>query len=498
MRAYIKATGRTCRIWPGLMVLVFSLCAVPSLYAQSINWPMKPFDQAQPLGNNYGEYQRYGGLPYLHPGIDIMGTDGDSVFAVKSGFVKAVLTTSASLHWRVAVGDSAAPVPCDGFLYAHLEQFSIQVSEGDTVSEGDFLGVLVLWPIADFHHLHFSHIRQSSFPWSPDWMFITNPLELLVDVTDTTKPEFLTLANGSHVAFYPNNSSNTYLAPGDTLSGALDFLVSVRDLVGHPAWYVQPFQVAYRFSNDSISYPARVSVEFRDTLWWSDRVSTIYRNDGVYASKGDYSDREFYMICTNTDLDGVIEEGDADSAWFTGDYPNGTYWLGIQAIDKFGNRDDESLQVVIENYFTVSGTVTLADQPLSHAGTVVSLPQLGLSDTTNATGGFAFPSVSPGTYTLRVQHDFYDSSLTTEYLRLRDSARDFVLQPLSGLRGDLDHDDDVDATDIIALVGYVFKSGPVPEPLFVGDVNADGATTSSDIIYLVAYVFKGGPAPPPL
>ena len=86
------------------------MAVVPARFgeAETINWPLKPFDTPRALGNSYGEYQFYGGSPYYHPGIDILGQDGDSVFAVKSGYVKAVLTTSASLHWRVAIGDSAS------------------------------------------------------------------------------------------------------------------------------------------------------------------------------------------------------------------------------------------------------------------------------------------------------------------------------------------------------------------------------------------------------
>jgi hypothetical protein len=473
-----------------------SLVPVALGEAETINWPIKPLATSQPLGNSYGEYQFYGGAPYYHPGIDVMGLPGDSVFAVKSGFVKAVLTTSADLHWRVAVGDSAAPVNCDGYLYAHLDLPTIQVAPGDTVLEGQFLGQLVLWPIAEFHHLHFVKIRQSGYPWSSDWQFIHDPLDYLVDITDTIPPEFVTLNNGSYVAFYPNNGS-TYLAPGDTLSGALDFLVSVRDLVNDPDWYVAPHQVNYRFRNDSITYAPVISVQFRDTLWWNQNVSTIYRDDAVFDSKGDYNDREYFVICTNTDGDEYIEDGDSDSAWFTGDYPNGTYWLQVSAIDRYGNRDDESLQVVLENIFTVSGTVTLADQPPSQAGTVVRLPELGLADTTDDAGFYAMGGVGPGHYSLEVRRDYYDSITTSEYITLRNPSRDFELQPVVGLRGDVNHDDKVNSSDILLLVAYVFRAGTPPDPVASGDANGVPPITSADIVYLVAYVFKSGPPPPP-
>ena len=111
-----------------------------------------------------------------------------------------------------------------------------------------------------------------------------------------------------------------------------------------------------------------------------------------------------------------------------------------------------------------ASAVTLADQPPSHAGTRVYLPQLGLLDTTDEAGDFAIPDVGPGTYEVRVEHGFYDSVFTTEWLTLRDQVRNYTLQPGFGLRGDVDHDADVDAADILHLVNYIFKSGPAPDP----------------------------------
>lgn len=491
----MMATGRS---WTLRLLCALALAGVARPAAsETIHWPMKPFFQPHALGNSYGEYQWYGGDPYYHPGIDILGTAGDSVFAVKAGYVKAVLTTAAELHWRVAIGDSAGSVPCDAYLYAHLDLNTIQVAPGDTVAYGQYLGRIVSWPVAGFHHLHFVKIRKSGFPWSSDWMFIHDALDYIADKADTVAPEFVPLVNGQYMAFYPNNGI-TYLPAGDTLSGALDFLVSVRDRVGHPSWYVAPYQVNYRFRSDSVSYPGKISVEFGDTLWWDVGTDYIYRQDPLYNSKGDYSDREFYIICTNTDGDNLIEASDVDSAWFTGDYPNGGYWLKVSAIDRYGNRDEESLHVALKNYFTFGGQVTLADMPVSMAGTIVSLPELGLADTTNASGQFSLSGVGPGHYQVRVEHSFYDSIWTQEYLTTRHPYRNWLLQPAAGLRGDMNHDGVVTASDILLLVNYVFKNGPAPDPVSAGDANGVPPVTSADIVYLVAYVFKSGPPPPPL
>jgi hypothetical protein len=136
--------------------------------------------------------------------------------------------------------------------------------------------------------------------------------------------------------------------------------------------------------------------------------------------------------------------------------------------------------------------------PLSQAGTTIRLPDLGLADTTDATGHFAFPGIGPGLYQVQVVHPYYDSISSQERITTRNATRNWVLQPKAGLRGDVNHDGVVTISDILLLVNYVFKSGPAPNPVAAGDANGTPPVTSADIVYLVAYVFKGGPPPPPL
>jgi len=62
--------------------------------------------------------------------------------------------------------------------------------------------------------------------------------------------------------------------------------------------------------------------------------------------------------------------------------------------------------------------------------------------------------------------------------------------------GDVDLGGTVTSGDIIYLVNFVFKGGPIPQPCeAAGDVDCGGSVTSGDIIYLVNFVFKGGPPP---
>jgi len=64
------------------------------------------------------------------------------------------------------------------------------------------------------------------------------------------------------------------------------------------------------------------------------------------------------------------------------------------------------------------------------------------------------------------------------------------------LRGDANKDSKVTVADVVYLVSYLFKGGPLPNPILqVGDSNCDGKVTIADVVFLVAYLFKGGPQP---
>ncbi len=63
-----------------LITVVFCLVIAGSVLAE--RWPIGDGSTAYPLGNNYGEYQNYGGSPYYHDGIDILGYVGEPNYPV--------------------------------------------------------------------------------------------------------------------------------------------------------------------------------------------------------------------------------------------------------------------------------------------------------------------------------------------------------------------------------------------------------------------------------
>jgi hypothetical protein len=61
--------------------------------------------------------------------------------------------------------------------------------------------------------------------------------------------------------------------------------------------------------------------------------------------------------------------------------------------------------------------------------------------------------------------------------------------------GDSQGDGNVDVSDFIYLIHYLFKQGPAPDPLCIGDVNCDGLTNTGDLVFLLNFYYRFGPAP---
>jgi M6 family metalloprotease-like protein len=67
--------------------------------------------------------------------------------------------------------------------------------------------------------------------------------------------------------------------------------------------------------------------------------------------------------------------------------------------------------------------------------------------------------------------------------------------PQSYVPGDASGDGNIDISDAVYMISYIFSGGLPPDPLLAGDANCDGAVDISDVVYLIAYIFSGGDAP---
>ena len=63
-------------------------------------------------------------------------------------------------------------------------------------------------------------------------------------------------------------------------------------------------------------------------------------------------------------------------------------------------------------------------------------------------------------------------------------------------RGDANNDTDVDISDPLFIMGWLFLGGTEPPCLDAADANDNSDIDISDGVFLLIFLFSGGPAPP--
>ncbi len=318
-----------------------------------IPWPFHP-DAQHSIGNSWGEYQNYGGNPYCHPGIDVFAAPGDSVFAVHSGIVKAVLTTGGDLYWRVAISDSVTSGTSRGYLYAHLIQSSIRVQVGDMVTVGQYIGNIVTWPIYNFHHCHFARIEDSGSTWGDGrWLAVENP-QLRITHQNETSPPVFEPARGTDLFAFCANETSTYQSPTG-LHGPIDIICHVGDTIASP-WICNAQQINYTIY--PLGMPDRPIVNNKESVYFnfaSDEYQggtndiflcgLFWKKDSTCNTQGDYDYREYYHIITNSNGDRNYTQSDKQECWDTSGLPDRQWVIKVTAVDVVGNTAVDSMIV---------------------------------------------------------------------------------------------------------------------------------------------------------
>jgi len=316
------------------------------------------YDQASypfPIGNSYGEIQQYGYSPYLHPGVDFLGDDYQEVYAVEPGYVKAVLTTGGDAYWRIAIAQENTSDLTEGYLYAHLNQSSITVSVGDSVIAGEMLGTLYPWGFADFTHIHFSRLEDQGNIWDGDWWTIDNPHVDVVNLLDLTPPVFENTIDEDIFAF--RTQTGTYL-DSNNLFGDFDIITKCHDIC-NSTWKIDVWDLSYSLhpaeQPDSVLF-SRFAYAFDmplDTYIYGNFdnmvLYTIYSRDNICFSNGNYDEREYYHIITNSNGDSLFTEEDADEVFHSAQFSDGEYLIKITARDASLNSSSASMLVTFNN-----------------------------------------------------------------------------------------------------------------------------------------------------
>jgi hypothetical protein len=117
-------------------------------------------------------------------------------------------------------------------------------------------------------------------------------------------------------------------------------------------------------------------------------------------------------------------------------------------------------------------------QVLSSGGTEGASTNYGLKGTVSQT------AVDQGTSTnYKLRHGFWQIFATSG-------------GPCQGECGDANNDSNVNVSDAVWIINYVFIGGLEPQPVLAcGDANADASVNVSDAVWVINYVFIGGGPP---
>lgn len=63
------------------------------------------------------------------------------------------------------------------------------------------------------------------------------------------------------------------------------------------------------------------------------------------------------------------------------------------------------------------------------------------------------------------------------------------------VRGEANGDGIIDLGDLVYLIGYLYRGGPAPNPMWVGDCNCDEVVDVGDVVFLINYLYRAGDPP---
>jgi hypothetical protein len=177
-------------------------------------------------------------------------------------------------------------------------------------------------------------------------------------------------------------------------------------------------------------------------------------------------------------------------------YPNGdTAW--VRRYNGPGNSYDEAFYLAVDNIGNVYVTGSSGGQnnqyPYNEDYATIKYYPNGDTAWVRRYNGPA----DSGDVPFSVAVDNSGSVYVTGYSRGNGTGDDYAtIKYIEFLRGDANKDGKVTVADVVYLINYLFKGGPVPIPgTIVGDANCDGKVTVADVVYLINYLFKGGPPP---
>jgi hypothetical protein len=323
-----------------VLAAVVMLLSVP---ASAERWPMGPGDEPQPTGNNCYEFQNYGGSSYYHDGLDVMGQGGDPIYSVDDTYMR-VISVSDPYYTGMITSYEIDGSDNDGWLYWHITYATIPFVEGDFVPVDAYMGDIATWPVSEFHHVHFTRGEYVG-GW---YACIDNAIDFMDPPDDDQAPEFHESETDQMFSFCEDNST-TRVDPSE-VAGEVDIIAKISDRIVDTYWDLVPYEIVWWVDGDGGSVPETLFIKFTGQVPAESTVTTVvYKRAGQWMTQGDYNNRDFYFIVTNTDGDGFAEMGDEAYYFDSTTLPDGDYTLYVRAKDFYGNEVTESMDFTINN-----------------------------------------------------------------------------------------------------------------------------------------------------
>ena len=318
--------------------------------------------------NNYGQYQ-CGDVPdecYFHSGLDFIIPNGTPIFAIEDGIVRA--NRGGNEYYRsLAVEDMDEQGKA--WFYTHVYDFV--VVPGDTVEQGQFLGVV---NFQGLEHIHLSrgYLKENgSWDRFGDWVY-TFPDDFFV-LPDETAPIIET-----PFLFFKNRSNERFeQGRVDTVSGEVDIVVGMRDagkytgaFLGQGNYWGDRLcvkRVDFRILREGEEILSQHSFDLEKLELTTDQDSwrrslimfkhhTVFEPDPEPAFWNRFVSH-YILTNSNPDSPNRIYSTDDKFSWDTTErighdaerYPNGLYVIEVTAYDTNENSTSKSDSVYVKN-----------------------------------------------------------------------------------------------------------------------------------------------------
>lgn len=343
--------------------------------------------------------------------------------------------------------------------------------------------------------------------------------DILIDSLDDTPHGSFSFATAPDNIYKPAFQSGSIFIECDYLIGDLrpDDVVNTSDMLGIMKGYIGCFSFDYtdpwhadlncdRYTDlrDIVAIIDHIYTDSIDEFCTCGSYSEpIYNDPGIPDTVWVETDT-LYVGILDTISVGIINDENLRGFAF------GLEWYGDggMTIDPYNSDAITAPRLQIPNNYYVSGyqCPVESDSNRIYAGTwPIAYPPVSIAPGTEAVYHFVVVPEAEGTLNFRFV-DYpppygYHLSIGAESMMV-DEYKAAIIPALVGEItilprpcGDANKDAEVNVSDAVWIINWVFAGGQDPDPLEIADANCDGDVNVSDAVWVINYVFTGGNAP---